>query len=180
MLLEAGRSALIVVDVQDRLAAAMTAGEAAIARCAVLMKAARRLAVPIVMSEQYPKGLGATVAALAALAPADAAIAKLSFSCAGEPAFAARLATLERDQLVLCGMETHVCVLQSALGLAAAGACVAVVEDAVASRHPADKAAALRRLERAGVEIVTSEMVVFEWLGRAGTPEFKDLSALIR
>ncbi len=180
MLLSAGRSALIVVDVQERLAPAMAASEAAIARCAVLMQAARRLAVPIVVSEQYPKGLGATVPALAALAPADATFAKLSFSCAGEPAIAARLTALGRDQFVLCGIETHVCVLQTAFGLAATGAHVAVVEDAVASRRPADKAAALRRLDRAGIAVVTSEMVVFEWLGRAGTPEFKDLSALIR
>ncbi len=180
MLLEASRSALVVVDVQERLAPAMTAGEAAIARCAVLMQAASRLAVPIVISEQYPKGLGPTVKALAALVPADARVAKLTFSCAGEPAFAARIAALKRGQFILCGMETHVCVLQTALGLAATGARIAVVEDAVASRRPSDTAAALRRLERAGVDVVTSEMVVFEWLGRAGTPEFKALSALIR
>lgn len=180
MLLDAQRSALVVVDVQERLAPAMDGGAAVEARCSVLMRAAARLDVPVVVSEQYPKGLGPTVPALAALTPPGAVIAKTAFSCMGEPAFAARISALGRDQFIVCGIEAHVCVLQTALALAAAGQQVAVVEDAVGSRRPSDKAAALRRLDRAGVTIVTSEMAVFEWLGRAGTPAFKDLSALIR
>ncbi len=180
MLLDAAHSFLVVIDVQERLAPAMTAGDDAIDRCALLMKAARRLEVPVLLTEQYPKGLGATVPALAELAPPDATVAKLHFSCAEDPRFIDKVETLRRDHAVICGIEAHVCVLQTALGLADRGYAVIVVEDATASRRPADKAAALRRMERAGVTIVTAEMVVFEWLGRAGTPEFKDLSQLIR
>lgn len=180
MLLDAAQSFLVVVDVQERLAPAMTDGEEAVARCALLMKAARRLEVPIVVSEQYPKGLGPTVPAIAALAPEGATVSKLHFSCAEEPAFIDRIEALRRDHAVICGIEAHVCVLQTAIGLADRGFAVIVVEDAIASRRPADKAAALRRLERAGVAVVTSEMVVFEWLGRAGTPEFKELAPLVR
>jgi nicotinamidase-related amidase len=180
MLLDAAHSFLVVVDVQERLAPAMTAGEDAIARCALLMKAARRLEVPILLSEQYPKGLGPTVPALAALAPEDATVAKLHFSCAEEPAFIDKVETLRRDHAVICGIEAHVCVLQTAIGLADRGYAVIVVEDAIASRRPSDKAAALRRVERAGVSVVTSEMVVYEWLGQAGTEAFKELSQLMR
>jgi nicotinamidase-related amidase len=180
MLLDAAHSFLVVVDVQERLAPAMNAGEDAIARCALLMKAARRLEVPILLSEQYPKGLGPTVPAIAALAPEDATVAKLHFSCAEEPAFMDKVETLRRDHAVICGIEAHVCVLQTAIGLADRGYAVIVVEDALASRKESDKAAALRRMERAGVSVVTAEMVVFEWLGQAGTDAFKELSQLLR
>jgi nicotinamidase-related amidase len=183
MLLRAERSFLAVVDVQERLAPAMTAPEPAIARCEILMRAAARLGVPMLVSEQYPKGLGRTVPALAALAAAGDIVEKIHFSCADEKAWDVRLEAFDaggRDQAVICGMEAHVCVLQTALGLHEQGYRVAVVADAIASRRKEDAGLALARMSQAGLTIVSSEMVVFEWLRRAGTLEFKDLSALIK
>jgi nicotinamidase-related amidase len=145
------------------------------------MRAARRLGVPLLVSEQYPKGIGPTVPALAALATPEEIFEKIHFSCAAEPAIQAQLALMgPRRQAVLCGIEAHVCVLQSALGLAAAGWSVTVVEDAVSSRRAADRDAGLRRLAAAGVTVATVEMVMFEWLGRAGTDAFRDLLKLIK
>ncbi|HEX7007146.1 MAG TPA: hydrolase [Alphaproteobacteria bacterium] len=180
MLIEARRSALLIVDMQERLMPAMDGAEPVIANAARLMEAAGRLGVPILVSEQYPKGLGRTVPALAALAPTGAIAEKLHFSCAADPGWRARFEKLDRRQPILAGVEAHVCVLQTALALAEAGYRPAVVADAVASRRPESKAVALDRLRRNGVEVVTTEMVLFEWLGQAGTPEFKALSGLIR
>ena len=117
---------------------------------------------------------------LAGLLARENVIEKIHFSWIDEPDFAARLDAIGRDQAVICGLEAHVCVLQTALGLRERGFAVAVVADAVASRHPGDRERALARLSQAGVEIVTAEMVMFEWLRKGGTPEFKDLLALIK
>ncbi len=180
MLMKADRSCLLVVDVQAKLAPAVAMSSRVIANTATLMKAAARLAVPVLVSEQYPKGLGSTVPELAELAPAEAIITKVDFSCMGEAAYARRFAELERDQAVIAGMEAHVCVLQTAMSLLGDGHQVYVVADAVSSRATGNAQAAIDRLDAAGAGIVTTEMVVFEWLGRAGTPEFKELSALIK
>lgn len=180
MLLSAARSCLVVVDVQERLAPAIANAEAVVARVSIVMRAAQRLGIPILVTEQYPKGLGPSVAAVAALAPPGATVSKVHFSSAAEPEFASRVEALDRDQLVVVGMEAHVCVLQTALGLAESGYRVAVVADAVGSRREQDRALALERMRAAGLTIVSSEMVVFEWLHRAATPEFKEVSALIK
>ena len=180
MIIEAERSVLCVIDVQKRLAPAMAEPDQVISRCAILMKAAARLGVPVLISEQYPKGLGPTVDALTLIAPENSIFPKLHFSCAEDPDFRTHLDELGRSQAVLCGMEAHVCVLQTALGLRAAGYQVAVVADAVTSRDPANKAAALTRLSANGVEAATTEMVVFEWLRQAGTDAFRDVSKLIK
>lgn len=181
MLLRADLSLLLVIDIQERLLPAMADPQSVEAGAARLMRAARRLGVPLLVSEQYPKGIGPTVASLAALATPDETLEKLSFSCAAEPAIQARLGLMgPRRQAVLCGIEAHVCVLQSALGLIAAGWSVAVVEDAVSSRRAGDRDAGLRRLAAAGATIATVEMVLFEWLERAGTAEFRDLLKLIK
>lgn len=183
MLLRAERAFLAVVDVQERLAPAMATPDAAIGRCGILMRAAARLGVPILVSEQYPRGLGRTVPALAGLVMPDAVVEKIHFSCADEPAWVQRLEEFDaggRDQAVVCGMEAHVCVLQTALGLQEQGYRVAVAADAVSSRRVEDAGLALARLQQAGVTVVSTEMVVFEWLRRAGSAEFKELSALIK
>jgi len=180
MLLNRDQACLLVVDVQERLAPAVADSAAVIRNAAILMQAAARLGVPVVVSEQYPKGLGPTVAELRGLAPDEARLTKLSFSCAGDPGLRRHLSACGRKQLVICGMEAHVCVLQSALGFKCDGYEAYVVADAVSSRAPANCTAALVRLRENGVETVTTEMVVFEWLGQAGTPEFKELSRLIR
>jgi nicotinamidase-related amidase len=180
MLIEARRSALLVVDMQERLMPAMDVGGVATANAARLMEAAGRLGVPLLVSEQYPKGLGRTIPALAALAPTGTVAEKLTFSCLADQGWRARFEKLDRRQAILAGVEAHVCVLQTALALKAAGYEPAVVADAVASRRPESRAAAFDRLRANGVEVVTTEMVLFEWLGQAGTPEFKALSGLIR
>lgn len=180
MLINAAESCLLVVDIQERLLPAVAEPGTVVANTAVLLKSAETLGIPVLASEQYPKGIGHTVAEVAALLPAGVVVEKLHFSCLADEAFSRRLAGLGRRQAVVVGLEAHVCVLQTAEGLLAAGHDVFVVADAVASRRPANHAAAMRRLEGAGARIVTTEMVVFEWLAQAGTPAFRALSRLIK
>jgi nicotinamidase-related amidase len=180
MLMSAARSALLVVDIQQRLLPNMAAPQAVVENAAVLIRAARRLSVPILASEQYPRGLGSTVPDLADLLSPDQVLEKLHFSCIGDADFAQRFRELGRPQAVIAGIEAHVCVLQTVEDLLAQGAEAFVVEDATSSRTPKNHAAAMARLREAGARVVTTEMVVFEWLAKAGTPEFKELSALIR
>jgi nicotinamidase-related amidase len=184
MLLDPRRSHLIVVDVQQRLLPAILDGRQVVSQIAVLLRGADRLEVPVTVTEQYPKGLGPTDADVLEAAPTGAIVLpKMSFSAARDAAIAARVHDMRaagRDQLVLCGAEAHVCVLQSALGFRAAGFEVAVVADAVSSRAAASVSAACARLLHAGCHWVTVEMVIFEWLERAGTDDFRALSALIR
>lgn len=177
MLLEAARSVLLVVDVQARLLPAMAEPDLVTGNSAKLVAAAKRLTIPVLVSEQYPKGLGPTIDALAG---AGAVLAKMSFSCAADPGIAEAIERTGKRQIVLCGIESHVCVLQTALGFKAKGYDVAVVWDAVSSRKLADKELAAARLRHAGVWLVGTEMAIFEWLGVAGTPEFKELSASIK
>lgn len=180
MVLEAGRSVLIVVDMQERLAPAMHGLEPVLHNAGVLMQAAARLGVPVVVTEQYPKGLGHTVAPLAALTPPGAVVEKAEFSAALNDAFNRRLAGLGRPDAVICGIEAHVCVLQTALDLAGRGIPTTVVRDAATSRTMLSAETAFARAARHGVEIATTEMVVFEWLRRADSPAFRELSRLIK
>ena len=180
MLLKASDSLLLVVDVQEKLAPAVADNRAIVARIELLMRAAKRLAVPLLVSEHYPSGIGHTLAGLSALAPKDAVFEKITFSCLKQDGVPDRFRKLGRKQVVVCGMEAHVCVLQSALSLLEAGYQVHLTEDATGSRHAVDRAAALRRLERAGGTLVTAEMVVFEWLERGDSPAFRELLALVK
>jgi nicotinamidase-related amidase len=180
MPLLARESLLLVVDLQQKLAPAMEAIGPALAATATLMKGAALLDVPILVSEQYPKGLGPTLPEIAALAPAGAVAAKMHFSAAADPGIAQRLRDGARRTIVLAGIETHVCVLQTALDLRTQGFRVAVAADATASRRAASKALALERMARRGVDVVNAEMCLFEWLGSAHHPAFKAVSALIR
>jgi len=180
MLIQAEQSALLVIDVQVRLLPAMAAPDPVVANSARLMKAAARLGVPILVTEQYPKGLGPTVADLASLAASGATLEKNAFGCAGDPGIVAHVQSLGRRQLVLCGIESHVCVLQTAIGFRERGYDVFVAWDATSSRREADRDLAAARLRAEGVALVGTEMAMFEWLGKAGTPEFKELSVLIK
>ena len=180
MLIEAQRSCLLIVDVQQGLAPVMSDPRRVYRGCVLLLRAAARLALPVVISEQYPRGLGPTSGELLEYAPEGAVMEKLHFSCAADDGIRARIEGTGRDQIVIAGIESHVCVLQSALGFKQAGFSPVVVADACASRDPANYQAAMSRLADNGVAIVTVEMVIFEWLHRAGTPEFKELSALIK
>lgn len=180
MLIEPQAAQLVVIDIQERLAPAIADGPQATRNARRLLTAAERLAIPILVTEQYVRGLGPTVDALRPLPAAARVREKIHFSAAREPEILAALADPARPQLILAGMETHVCVLQSALGLLAAGHPVFVVADASGSRTPANHAAGLDRLRAAGAGIVTTEMVLFEWLQRAATDDFRALLPLIR
>ena len=180
MLMSAASSCLLVVDIQERLLPRVKTPQTVVDNTAVLLKAARRLDVPVLVSEQYPRGLGATVPDLVPLLAAGETIGKLHFSCIGDDGFASRFRALGRPQAVVAGLEAHVCVLQTVEDLLATGTDTFVVEDATSSRVEKSHAAAMARLREAGARIVTTEMVVFEWLAKAGTPAFKELSPLIK
>jgi nicotinamidase-related amidase len=184
MLMNAERSHLIVVDLQARLMPAILDGETIIPRVNILSKAAARLGIPVTVTEQYPQGLGPTVSAVLEFVPGDAVVLpKTSFSAAGDRATAERVTSLRGrglNQLVICGVEAHVCVLQTALGFRNAGFDVFVVADAVSSRSAHSVSAACARLLHAGCHWVTTEMVVFEWLERAATEDFRALAPLLK
>jgi nicotinamidase-related amidase len=184
MLLTAARSHLVVVDIQERLMPAIHEGERVARNTRTLLAAATRLHIPIAVTEQYPRGLGHTVAEVADHLPESARrYEKIHFSAAAEPHIAgevSRAAAEGRDQLVICGCEAHVCVLQTALGFREAGYSVFLVGDAISSRAPHSLETAKARALHAGCHLVTTEMVVFEWLAKAGTDEFRALSALIK
>jgi nicotinamidase-related amidase len=177
-------SLLLVVDVQERLATAMPGEPLArlVANAGLLLEAARLLRVPVVASEQYPKGLGPTVTALAdrlraiGVQPID----KLAFGAADEPRIAQAIAAHSPRTVVIVGMETHVCVFQTARELVRRGYAVQVVADAVASRREEHRVLGLSLCERAGAIAVPAETVVFDWLRVAGTDEFRALSRLLR
>ncbi len=173
-LVRASDSSLVVVDIQERLAAAMPSRDAVLRAAGILLDAASRLGIPVLVSEQYPKGLGPTVAELAGRLPEGAVrIEKTSFSACGALPVA-------RPQVVLAGMEAHVCVLQTALELAAAGREVFVVADAVCSRTEANRSNALARMQAAGIVVTNTESVLFEWLRDAAHEQFRAISKLIR
>ncbi len=178
--LSAAASALIVVDVQSKLAPVIADGAAAIERIGLALEAAEALGVPVLASEQYPRGLGTTVAELKARLPADARIAKTHFSCLREADFAQRWQALGRCQALVCGMETHVCVMQTCLDLLRAGVETFVLVDGVGSRRTSDRAVALARLAAAGAVPLPTESAIFEWMGDCGHPAFKSLIARIR
>jgi nicotinamidase-related amidase len=180
MLIERGQSALLIVDVQEKLAPVMTDPRRVIHNCSLLLRAAARLEIPALVTEQYPKGIGPTVVDLREWIPVGGLMEKTYFSCAAEPEVLARIEGLGRKQIVVAGIEAHICVLQTALGLKAKGFEVFVVADASASRRHNSEELAFSRLGYDGVGLVSTEMVLFEWLHKAGSPEFKDLSALIR
>lgn len=180
MLIDKAATQVLIIDMQERLLPAMADAAGAVAGCVKLMRGADALGVPVVMSEQYPRGLGPTVPELAALAPEGAILDKVHFSCAADPAIMSRLQEAGRKQVVIGGVEAHVCVLQTAISLKAAGFEPFVVVDAVSSRLPSSIDLAQNRLSAEDVTLVNAEMVLFEWMQQAGTPEFKALSPLVR
>jgi Isochorismatase family len=181
MLLEASKSSLLLIDIQERLLPAMAEPELVVTKSSVLLKAAHELSLPVTISEQYPKGLGCTVPELAVN---DAAVfEKLTFSCWRDDALKTHFINLHesgRPLVIVAGIEAHVCVLQTCIDLANAGFGVFAVADAMSSRKQVSAALAFERMRAAGVEVVNTEMVVFELLDRAGTSAFKSLSQLIK
>lgn len=175
MLLEKEKSCLLLIDVQEKLTPYVMQPEKLVQRCHWLMRLAKEMDVPLLVSEQYPQGLGHTVEPLQPLIT-EKCISKVHFSSYREPTFIQHWQDLNKQQVVITGIETHVCVLQTAMDMKSSGLDVFVVVDAVSSRHEIDHKYGLKRMKQAGIHLVTAEMVFFEWARQAGTPEFKALS----
>lgn len=169
-----------MVDVQERLAAVMDQREKVLDNCRRLIEGAKILDVPIAVTEQYPKGLGPTEEELRGALLSYEPFEKLTFSCCGEPSFTSALDDLGRRTIVLAGMETHVCVLQTALDLLRGGHVVHLVRDAVCSREKVNWITGIELMRDAGAVITSTETVLFQLLGRAGTEEFKAISKLVK
>ena len=180
MLIKHDKSLLLIVDIQEKLAPAIHQGNSAIENNLRLLAVARQLAIPRFISEQYVRGLGPSVAAIKDVAVDAEFFEKIHFSCAREPGVVDKLKATGRQQIILTGMEAHVCVLQTALGLLEAGFDDFLVADATSSRTPENRQAAIERLHHAGVSIATTEMVLFEWLEKAGTEAFRAALPLIK
>lgn len=172
MKLDANRSILLIIDLQERLLPAIEYADSVVAHTAWLLGIARELDVPVLVTEHYRQGVGATTDKIGHLIRPDERIDKIHFSAVAEGNLLSHPAA-QRKQWVVCGTESHVCVQQTVLDLLAAGRDVAVVDDAVGSRKASDKALALARMRQFGAQIVSREMVAFEWLHRAGTDVFR-------
>lgn len=174
--LEADRAALLVVDIQEAFRGVIPDGEAITARTQILARAAALLGLPIIVSEQYPKGLGKTVAELDDVLAGATVLEKTSFSAAHADGFA----LAGRDQVIVCGIETHICVAQSVLDLLAADAEVWLACDALGSRSADDRALAIQRLALAGAVPSSTESICFELMKDAKNPHFKEIQGLIK
>ena len=170
----------VVIDYQERLVPAMANAQNMVDKTKMLLAGLKALDVPMVFSQQYPKGLGNTIAEIAAFAQGQPVLDKLSFSCMGEGHLAHAIAACGKKNVLVCGMEAHVCVLQTVVDLLAAGYQVAVIADCVSSRNPADVALALERARQEGAIVVSAESMLFELLERAGSDTFKTISKLVK
>lgn len=170
----------LIIDMQERLLPVMAGAEQLVTRVGALIRGLAVLGVPLHHTEQYPQGLGATVAPIAQLLSGAEASEKLCFSCCDSDPVRSWLGELQPEVLIVAGIETHVCVLQTALDLIELGLTPVVVADAVSSRHEYDKEIALHRLQHAGAVLVTTESVLFELLGDAGGSRFKQISAIAK
>ena len=181
LLCEAATSQLVVIDIQEKLAAAMKpqVREQVLRNTAILCEAANALNIPIVRTEQYPKGLGPTESQVTEHLD-QPAIEKTCFSCYRAPEFIDQLRENARRQILLTGMESHVCVMQTAAQLSEHGYQVFVMEDAICSRHKQHHKNALARLRQAGIQVIMTESALFEWLRDAKHEQFRELSKLIR
>jgi nicotinamidase-related amidase len=170
------RAALVIVDLQEKLLPAMRESERVLAASRTLLHLARVLELPVLLTTQYRKGLGPLVAGVSELAPDVEAIDKVAFGCFGSDAFRERLAALRgRDQLVVAGIESHICVTQTVLGALEAGYAVHAVSDAIDSRSEANWRLGLQRMERAGALVSSVEMASYELLARADSAAFKQM-----
>lgn len=180
MLMNRDDCVLLVVDMQERLLPVIHDWQRLLDNVMWLVQVAQRMGVPVIASEQYPRGLGQTHPDLRALLPPPGIAEKVHFSCVAAGMFRPDQPGMQgaaRRQVVVCGIESHVCVLQTVLELRKQDRQVFVVSDAVASRDSGDRALALERMRRHQVEVVSREMVAFEWLNHAGTPLFKEISS---
>lgn len=180
MLVRAEHSVLVIIDLQEKLLPAVAESAMTLQNASLLLSAANTCRVPVLISEQYPEGLGKTAAVITDAAGQAPVYSKVHFSCMKNARFRDAFVQLDRQQAVLAGMESHVCVAQTAASLIELGYEVFFVADATSSRSLDNKIIAQMRLSAAGAQIVTTEMVVFEWLEKADTSEFKSLLPLIK
>ncbi|PIE70166.1 MAG: hydrolase [Deltaproteobacteria bacterium] len=180
MTIDISQTAIVLIDVQGNLAQAMHDKDTLFKNLEVLMKAATLLDIPVIWMEQVPHALGPTVPEVAAQLYGNTPIAKTSFSCYQNADFRAALEAANRETLILTGIETHICVYQSAVDLITRGYAVQVAMDAVSSRIPENKALGLARIRQAGACITGTEMLLFELLKDATHPQFKQIVSLIK
>lgn len=179
-LIKASDSVLLVVDIQEKLASHIYQGDVVTDNTRRLMQAALKLNVPVSVTEHYPDGLGNTVESLQGLLPRCDVFEKIHFSAAYEPKILQHLQSSQRRLVIITGSETHVCVMQTALGLLSAGFRVCIVDDASSSRTAFDREVGIKRLNQAGIESLSTEMLLFEWLESGDNPAFIELLALIK
>src|SRR5579864_743056 len=174
--LHADQCALVVIDIQEKLLPPIFEKEQLVRNSQLLVRLAKVLGIPVIATTQYAKGLGQTIPDISSLIPEVQPMDKLEFGCFGNDEFCSHMARLPgRGTLLLCGMETHICVLQTALGALNQGRIVHVAADAVSSRTKLNWKLGLQRMRNAGAVISTTEMMIYELLGRSGSPEFKEM-----
>lgn len=171
---------LLIVDIQEKLAAVMKERDAVVRNNLHLIELAKMLALPVMVTEQYPKGLGQTVPELRGALPVYQPIEKMTFDCCGQPAFPSELEAHGKKTVILTGMETHICVLQTCIGLLQAGVNVHVVQDAICSRTKQNWKTGIEYMRDAGAIVTCTETVLFQLLKVAGTEEFKAISKRIK
>ena len=173
-------SLLIVVDCQEKMMPAIHGSEKLLERIALLIRGIRILEIPILTAQQYTKGLGDTSKILKDALGDFKHIEKIDFSCCGEPEFIKKLKSTGRKNIIVCGVEAHVCVQQTVLDLLAAGNNVYVIADCIGSRHENDRIYAENRMRQTGAVLTTAESALFELLRRADHPKRKEISALVK
>ncbi|MDR0827127.1 MAG: isochorismatase family protein [Desulfovibrio sp.] len=180
MRINAENTAAVAIDFQKRLLPVMHASEDLVRSARILLSGLNALNIPVIVSRQYPKGIGDTISEIKEVTTNAIPCEKLTFSCCGSETFNAALQKLGKKNILICGVEAHVCVLQTALDLLAAGYNVALVTDCIGSRKTHDRETGIKRAERDGALLVTYEQILFELLGASTAPAFKTISALLR
>jgi len=178
--LKTEEAGLIIIDIQDKLAASMKHKDQVVANTLHLIEIAKLLQMPIVLTEQYPKGLGPTLPEIKEALPVYDPFEKLSFDCCQESGFLEKAASLGRKKWIITGMEAHICVLQTSLGMMQAGHTVQVVQDAVCSRSKSNFKTGINFMDAAGAVLTCTEIVLFQLLQKAGSEVFKIISKRIK
>ncbi|MEM2146665.1 MAG: hydrolase [Candidatus Jordarchaeaceae archaeon] len=173
-------TSLIIIDVQEKLFIQISENEKLVEKLIKLIRFAQILEIPIVLTEQYPKGLGQTIPAIKCLLPSLQPIEKMEFSCFGSSKFVDTLSKIKARTLILTGIETHICVMQTAIEGLKNNYKIYVVEDATSSRNLQDKSIAIQRMIHNGATIVSTEMLIYELLRKAGTPQFKKSLEIVK
>jgi len=179
-ILDRKRSGLLIVDIQEKISAVMLHRQQVIDNAVKIIRACQIMEVPILITEQYPQGLGPTEQAIMEVLGGTTPPSKMTFSCCGIDGLTTQLTARHIEQIIIAGIETHVCVLQTALDLLAEGFQVHVIRNAVSSRKEIDYETALQRMQAEGVIVSTTEAAIFELLEQAGTPEFRKIMKLVK